>query len=52
MKVSWLNQCCGTCDNCRKSVTGEFVCDCCDSEMYGLDTAYDDRCDEWVERED
>ena len=44
-------ECCGNCENCKKDRdTGEFICTCEVSEMYGLDTSYADSCEEWCER--
>lgn len=44
-------ECCGNCGNCKKDRdTGEFICTCEASEMYGLDTSYADSCEEWCER--
>ena len=45
------NQCCGTCKS-HINLSGEWCCDNEDSEGYGLSTAYDDYCEEYVEREE
>ena len=44
-------ECCGNCGNCKKDrETGSFICTCEASDMRGLDTAYEDSCEEWSER--
>lgn len=46
-----MDECCGNCGNCKKDPdTGEFICTCDASDMYGLDTQYGDGCEEWCER--
>lgn len=45
------NQCCGTCAY-HKPFAGEFGCDNKESEAYGLETQWDDYCEEYEERED
>lgn len=42
------NKYCGTCIyNNYNNITGEWGCINADSEAYGLETAYDDYCEEW-----
>ena len=45
------NQCCGTC-RFHKPFADEWGCDNEESEAYGLETAYDDFCEEYDEKED
>lgn len=48
-------ECCGTCSYHKPAwETGKLAGYSCtneDSDGYGLSTAYDDRCEEWEERE-
>ena len=44
-------ECCGNCGNCQYDPeTGEYVCNCEESEAYGLDMAFNDYCEDWCER--
>lgn len=45
------NQCCGTCRH-HKPFADEWGCDNEESEAYGLETAYDDYCEEYEEKEE
>lgn len=43
---------CGTCKyHFKDNSTGEWTCGCPDSENYGIETGYNDSCDEHEERE-
>ena len=46
-----MNNCCGNCIHC-KFIDGEWTCTNEESDGYGLETAYDDKCVEWEERDD
>ena len=46
------DECCGTCGWHVRVESGDYVCTQSESEAFGLETAYDDRCDEWEKRED
>lgn len=46
------NQCCGTCQHHIPMPMDEWCCNNEDSEGYGLNTAYDDCCEEYEGRED
>lgn len=43
-----MEQCCGRC----KWLEDDDVCNCEDSEAYGISVAYDDSCGEFEEMED
>lgn len=47
--------CCGTCQYCKcvgkpNTKSSMWICDNPDSDYYGLDTAYDDACDDYEGR--
>jgi hypothetical protein len=44
-------KCCGNCNYHEPQDEDVFVCVCEDSEGYGLETAYDDCCEEHEEKE-
>lgn len=44
-----MNRCCGNCEH-HKPIENEFVCDNENSEGYGLETSFDDYCNEYEER--
>lgn len=44
-------ECCGNCKYHRPMAKDTFMCDNEDSEGYGLETHYDDFCEEFEERE-
>lgn len=44
--------CCGNCKNhIYDDDAQDWVCDCEDSEFYSDYTGYNDKCEEWEERE-
>lgn len=45
------NKCCGNCIY-HKPFGDEFGCDNEDSEAYGLETQFDDYCEDYEEKED
>lgn len=51
MIVPDKERCCGTCRH-HKPFAGEWGCDNEESENYALETAYDDYCEEYEEKED
>ena len=47
------NECCGTCKyNRYGGEVADFECVCKESEAYGLQTAYDDFCEEWEKKDE
>lgn len=49
--MSDCRECCGTCCYNKKDwQTKEFCCGNEDSENYGLQTFYDDGCEDWEEK--
>lgn len=48
-----MNECCGNCKyNKYVKFTDDYICDCEDSDGYGLSTAFDDYRGEFEEREE
>ncbi len=45
-------ECCGNCKYHRPMAQDTFMCDNEDGEGYGLETQYDDYCEEFEEKED
>ncbi len=45
-------ECCGNCKYHRPMAQDTFMCDNEDSEGYGLETQYDDFCEEFEERKE
>lgn len=44
-------ECCGNCGNCKKDrETGEYICTCEASDMYGLEMEYSYTCDEHCDK--
>lgn len=41
------------CSNCfyNGKCGGEYICMCPESDLYGLETGYDDSCEQWEERQ-
>lgn len=46
-----MKQCCGTCVYHIRVPLDEWVCDNEDSDTYGLETPYEDFCEDYEERE-
>lgn len=46
-----MKECCGKCKYHKPQGKDVFVCDNEDSDGYGLETNYDDCCEEFEERE-
>lgn len=57
MRKDWrkMREICGTCKHNSRSYDGhcnaEYCCNNEESEYYGVPTCYDDKCDEWSEKE-
>lgn len=43
-------KCCGYCEHHKKDDSGEWACECEDSECYGFETDFEDVCDEFERR--